>query len=299
MNQPVFLFILFLLGIAGRFLSFLPKDLYKKINKFIIYLPLPAITLAKIPHLQITQEVLFPIASAWIIFFISIAYALITAKLFGFKKETIACIILACGLGNTSFVGYPILSYLYGQQSIQYAIFVDQPGSFFLMSTFGVLIAVLFSSGNFDGKTILKKLFSFPPFIIFIISLFIPATWVENNTLDVLTFTGSFMVPLALLSLGLQFQLKLKEIEWKSFFTGIAYKLVFAPLIIYLLFYILLKKQGEIYVVSVMECAMPPMITSSIIASEYGLDEKLAGILPTMGILFSIPTLYFWHGLLG
>jgi hypothetical protein len=299
MNQPVFLFILFLLGIAGQFLSFLPKDLHKKINKFIIYLPLPAITLAKIPHLQITQEVLFPIASAWIIFFVSVAYAIMIGKIFKFQKETMACIILACGLGNTSFVGYPVLNYLYGPQSIQYAIFVDQPGSFFLMSTFGVLIAVLFSSGNFNAKIILQKLFAFPPFIIFIVSLFIPASWVENNTLDVLNFIGSFMVPLALLSLGLQFRLKLKEIEWKSFLAGISYKLVLAPLIIYVLFFLVLKKQGELYTVSVMECAMPPMITSSIIATEYGLDEKLAGILPTLGILFSIPTLFFWHWLLG
>jgi predicted permease len=193
---------------------------------------------------------------------------------------------------------YPFLTYFYGPESIQYAIFVDQPGTFFLMSTFGVLIAVLFSAGKFDGRSILKTLLSFPPFVVFMISLFLPSGWVDGNIRNVLNFIGSFMVPLALLSLGLQFRPKLQEIAWKPFMTGILYKLVFAPLIIYVLFYLILKKEGELYAVSVLECAMPPMITSSIIASEYGLDEKLAGLLPTLGLLLSIPTLAFWQWLL-
>jgi predicted permease len=222
----------------------------------------------------------------------------VIGKIFNLSKATIGCIILACGLGNTSFFGYPFLTYFYGADSIRYAIFVDQPGSFFVMSTFGVLIAVLFSSGNFNLKEIAIKLFSFPPFVVFLISLFLPPMFVVGKTLDVLNFIGSFMVPLAMLSLGLQFKLKLSEIEWESFFAGLAYKLLLAPLIIYVLFYLILKKQGEIYAVSVLECAMPPMITSSIIASEYGLDEKLAGILPTLGILLSIPTLAFWYWML-
>lgn len=41
------------------------------------------------------------------------------------------------------------------------------------------------------------------------------------------------------------------------------------------------------------------MITSSIIASEYGLDEELAGVLPTLGIILSIPSLAGWYYFLG
>ncbi|MFM2282917.1 MAG: hypothetical protein RL222_421, partial [Bacteroidota bacterium] len=45
----------------------------------------------------------------------------------------------------------------------------------------------------------------------------------------------------------------------------------------------------------IIECAMPPMITSSILATEYGLNEKLANALPTLGILLSVPSLLFWR----
>src|SRR4051812_5381361 len=106
--------LLFLFGIAAQFFTSLPKNLYKKINRFIIYIPLPAITLAKIPHLQITSAVAFPIASAWIIFFVCVLYVLIAARVFNFDRKTIGCLILCCGLGNTSFIGYPLLQYFYG-----------------------------------------------------------------------------------------------------------------------------------------------------------------------------------------
>ena len=299
MNHPILLFGLFLLGIAAQFFSFIPKGLFRKINKFIIFVPLPAITLSKIPHLNITQEVIYPIASAWIIFFMSILYAFAAGKFLKWDKKTIACIILCCGLGNTSFVGFPILSYFYGEQSIRYAIFVDQPGSFLIMSTLGVLIAAYFSSSDYTQKDIIKRLLKFPPFLVFIVALFIPENYIEGNILNILEPTGMLMIPLAMLSLGLQFKWHLKEIAWRNFFAGIFYKLILAPLVIFVLFFLILDKRTELHTISVLECAMPPMITSSIMATEYELDEKLANALPTLGILFSIPTLFFWKWILG
>ncbi|MDB5227728.1 MAG: Membrane transport protein [Bacteroidota bacterium] len=299
MQHPeTLLILLFFLGIVAQFFSFVPKDLYHKINKFIIFVPLPAITLSKIPHLPITPSVMFPIASAWIIFIVSIAYAFLVSKIFKFERKTTACFILCCGLGNTSFVGYPLLKYLYGEQSIQYAIFVDQPGSFLILSTFGILTAAYFSSSEYNYKQMAERLFKFPPFLVFILALFIPAHFIEGKTLWTLDLIGKCMVPLAMLSLGLQFKRNIKDIEWKKFFTGIFYKLILAPLLIFILVFIFLHKRGEMYTITVMECAMPPMITSSILATEYELDENLAAYLPTFGLLLSIPTLFLWKWIL-
>lgn len=298
LQQPFILLILFLLGIFVQYFTSLPKDTYRKINQFILYVPLPAIVLAKIPILQITPTVLFPIASAWIIFIGAALFAYIYCKYMKYDNKTMACIILCCGLGNTSFVGYPVLSYFYGEQSIQYAIFVDQPGSFLILSTLGVFIATYFSASEFSIKEISLRLLKFPPFIAFLMALCIPENLLQGKPTEILDFTGKFMVPLAILSLGLQFKLSIKEIEWKKLSAGLIYKLIIAPFIIYLLFYFILHKRGELYAVSIIECAMPPMITSSILATEYGLDERLANTLPTLGILFSIPTLLCWKWIL-
>ncbi len=294
LQQPYILIILFVIGIVAQFFTFLPKDLFRKINQFILLLPLPAIVLTKIPFIEITHEVIFPIASAWIIFFVSAIYAYVFCKIFDYDKKTMGCIILCCGLGNTSFVGYPFLKYFYGDESLQYAIFVDQPGSFLILSTFGILVATFFSSSNLNLKKIILRLVKFPPFIIFIIALFLPKELITGTTFNVLEFLGKMMVPLAILSLGLQFKLSFKEIEWNKLFGGILYKLVLAPAIIFIISYFILQKTGEIYTISIIECAMPPMITASILAVEYDLDRDLANAFPTLGILFAIPTLMFW-----
>ncbi len=298
LQHPSVLLLLFMLGIIARYFSFLPKEVYRSINKFILYVPLPAIVLTKIPFLEITHEVIFPIASAWIIFFASVLFAYVFCRLFHYDKKTMACLILCCGLGNTSFVGYPILRHFYGEQSLQYAIFVDQPGSFLILSTLGILVATYFSASSLDLKQMGWRLFKFPPFLIFILALFIQKELITGKALDILTFLGKFMVPLAILSLGLQFKLSLKHIVWKKLSAGLFYKLLLAPFIVFALFYFILNKHGELYSVSVLECAMPPMITSSILAVEYDLDSELANALPTLGILFSIPTLLFWKWLL-
>ncbi len=294
LQQPYILILLFILGICFQFFQFIPKDLHRKINQFILFIPLPSIVLTKIPFIQITSEVIFPIASAWIIFFVSALFAYIFCKFLNYDKKTMACLILCCGLGNTSFVGYPFIKYFYGEQSLQYAIFVDQPGSFLILSTFGVLVATYFSPSIFSYKEMLLRLIKFPPFIAFIFALCIPKYLITGTALDTLDFLGQFMVPLAILSLGLQFKLSFKEIEWKKLSAGLFFKLIFAPFLIYLIFNIFLDKKGELYTISIIECAMPPMITSSILATEYGLNEKLANSFPTIGILFSIPTLLFW-----
>jgi predicted permease len=290
---------LFLLGIASPYLHFIPKDLYKKINKFIIFIPLPAITLYNIPKLDINKSVVLPILSAWIIFFGAIIFFILISKKLKLSKETIACLILSCGLGNTSFVGFPILTQLYDAKAIQYAIFVDQPGSFLIMSSFGVFIAHFASTGKVNFNNILKKLFSFPPFICFLIALFIHKNFIPTNIDVVLKNIGSLMIPLAMLSLGMQFKLNFKAIAWRNFFVGISYKLLIAPTIIYILFVLILDQNTFPNKISIIECAMPPMITSSIIAADHQLDEDLAAVLPTLGIIFSIPTLIFWKFILG
>ncbi|MEN9448120.1 MAG: hypothetical protein RJA25_1410 [Bacteroidota bacterium] len=298
LQQPSVLILLFIIGIIVKYFQILPKDTARQINKFILNVPLPALVLVKIPFLEMSKEVVFPIASAWIVFLGSVIFAYFICKYFKYDKKTMACIILSCGLGNTSFVGYPVLEYFYGGESIRYAILVDQPGSFLLLSTFGILIATSFSSNGFNWKSILLRLIKFPPFLIFIFALFVPKQFISGFTFDALTFLGAWMIPLAILSLGMQFKFNLKEIPWKKLNIGLSYKLIIAPLFIYILYVVILGKEGQIFTVSVMESAMPPMITSSLLAHEYDLDADLANAFPTIGILCSIPTLLLWKFIL-
>jgi hypothetical protein len=50
--------------------------------------------------------------------------------------------------------------------------------------------------------------------------------------------------------------------------------------------------------VSIMESAMAPMITASILASNYGLKPKLSSMMIGVGIPLSFISLAFWYYIL-
>jgi predicted permease len=74
---------------------------------------------------------------------------------------------LNCRAGNTSF-GFPIIEALYGQEGMKTAILVDQPGTFVVLSTLGIIVATMYSKGQIAFR-FLKKLF-FSPFITFVVA---------------------------------------------------------------------------------------------------------------------------------
>jgi predicted permease len=56
-------------------------------------------------------------------------------------------------------LGFPIIEALYGEEGLKTAILVDQPGSFVVLSTLGILVATIYSSGNPNGFQIAKRFF--------------------------------------------------------------------------------------------------------------------------------------------
>ena len=61
---------------------------------------------------------------------------------------------------------------------------------------------------------------------------------------------------------------------------------------------LIFEKTGLLMDVSIMEAAMAPMITASILASTYGLKPKLSSMMIGFGIPLSFITLAFWFWIL-
>jgi predicted permease len=284
--------LLFAAGYAFKYIPGVPQDLYRRINGFIIFLPLPAITLLFIPKLELTTEAWFPVVSAWAIYALAIPFFYLLKFLFKWTTELYACLVLVCGLGNTSFIGYPIVELLYGADNLTYAILVDQ-STFVVLSTVGVIWATSFSHGKPNIKSSLLRLIKFPPFLTFVAAFFIPAE-VLLPAEPWLNFLGSLMVPLAIFSVGIQFRIGIQNIDLGAFYAGLFYKLLFVPLILYLVVFVALGKEGMLFEVAFIECAMPPMITASIIANQYRLEGEVANALVTYGIPVSFATLWMW-----
>ncbi|HLT22803.1 MAG TPA: AEC family transporter [Bacteriovoracaceae bacterium] len=285
-----------LIGLLLQRNKSLPKDAHIALNAVILHVPLPAIALLNIPKLEWDLSLMTLVLVPWIIFGIGALIIPLVGKYFSWDRATIGCLILTAGLGNTSFVGFPVLEALYGREALKYGIFLDQAGSFLIISLFGVGVATKYSFGALNMKGIFKKIFLFPPFLAFLLAVIMAFLgWKAEGMVEgILTQLAVTLTPLALVSVGLQLKIKEFSGELRPLLFGLGYKLLLAPLIIFSL-YTFLDLPKIIFNVSVIEAAMGPMITGAIIASTYSLNARLTSLMVGVGVPASFLTLYCWH----
>lgn len=285
--------------IVGVFLIKLkafPENSYKIINSLIIYICLPALTLYYIPQIEVKKELLFPALVIWIIFPLSILFFVLLEKIFKWDKKTTGALILTAGLANSSFVGFPVLIALFGEEGLKIGVIIDQAGSFLVLSTLGVIVASVYSSGSYSSKKIIADILKYPPFYAFVISIILIALGIKNNEIigSILQKLGAPTIILALISVGMQLKTRFDNLLWKELSSGLIYKLLLAPAIIYLLA-IVFKITGLVNQVSIIESAMPPMVMGSVLATQFELNPTLANLMIGVGIPLSAITLTFWY----
>jgi predicted permease len=297
MNNFILIFVFLFLGLILQNVKQLPKNIHKVLNWTVIYICLPALALFYIPKIKWDIQLLYPIAVAWIGFVISYFFFNILGKKFGWSRKLTGCLIICAGLSNTSFLGFPIIEALYGEEGLKTAILVDQPGSFVVLSTLGILVATIYSKGNLSSVQIAKKIAFFPPFVTFCIACFMNVFQFDFHEWIQLVFksVGSLVTPLALLSVGLQLRFEKRSMHWGFLGLGLFYKLILTPAIIYFLYVIVLQQHSKDIEVAILESAMAPMITGCILASTYGLKPKLSSMMIGFGIPVSFITLIFWY----
>lgn len=297
MNSLILLFVCLFIGMGLRQLKAFPENATEVLNAFVIYISLPALALIYIPQITLEANLLFPVMSAWLVLAFSIVVILFLGKLFKWEKTTVGCLILTTGFGNTSFVGFPVVEALYGNEGLKMAFLVDQPGSFVALSTAGIVIASIFSNEALRKRDITRRVLLFPPFITFVIALGMNVTGIEatGTTLNVLERLGATLTPVALISVGMQLSLNFSKELALPIAAGLTYKLILAPAIIMLIYVFLLGGSGLAVKVSILESAMAPMITGSIVAIMYGLNTRLASLMIGVGVPVSFLTLMIWY----
>lgn len=289
------------LGMVLKRTSWFGADAHVALNKFVLGISLPALTLLYLPQMGLSLSSLAPVSTAWVVFVLAWMLFGIGGKLLGFDRATIGCIILCCGLFNSSFVGFPVITALYGEEGLQQALLIDQPGSFLVLSTLGIWVSVWYSSGSISGAEMAKKLFTFPPMLAFMAALVLLAIGFQHTELTegVLKPLGQTITPVALVSVGLQLQLERPAGLGKALGWGLAYKLLLAPAVILMLWVYVYRLPGVPMQVSVMEAAMAPMITGAILATQQQLNPRLANLFIGVGIPLSFITLIFWYWVVG
>ena len=186
----------------------------------------------------------------------------------------------------------------YGHQGLATGIIVDQLGSFLVLSTLGITVAGIYSSGRPSVGEMAKRIFLFPPFIALMLALLLMPVEYPDWLAIVLKRMGDTLAPLALLAVGFQLRLGHLAGNVRNLAIGLSFKLVLAPLALFLLYVPLLGAHGQAIQITLFEAAMPPMITSAILATEHDLDPPLATLMVAMGLVISFATLTCWWWLM-
>lgn len=293
MANLLLLGICFAIGIiAGRTRRF-PPDAAHALNAFVINISLPALILVQIHGLELDRSLIAPALMPWGLFIIGAGIFNVIGKRFRMSRRTIGCLMLAAGLGNTSFVGLPMIEAFYGRGAVGIGVLADQPGSFLVLSTLGIYVAARYSSGSLTARDLLLRVLRFPPFIALLLALLLRPFTFPDAVAQMLTRLGDTLTPLALVSVGLQLRLSELAGRERSLALGLGYKMILAPALILFVLAATLG-YGRTLQVTIFEAAMPPMITGALVAIEHDLDPPLATLLLGIGIPFGFLVLPLW-----
>lgn len=300
MDSIILIFVCMLAGVAMQRVKTFPANTHVSLNHFVIYISLPALALYYIPKIEISSALLYPLGIAWGTFVLAWGFFAALGKRLGWSKKLTGCLILTTGLGNTAFVGFPVIEALYGKSGLENAIIIDQPGTFVVLATLGIIVAATYSKGSPSTLHIAKKIVLFPPFVGFFIGMLM--NLFQYDFVDVIQPVfqrlGSTVTPVALVAVGLQLKIQRRSKHWGLLALGLFFKLMILPAVFYLFYKIILGGEGLMIDVSIMEAAMAPMITAAILASSHGLKPRLAGMMIGVGIPLSFITLAFWYWIL-
>lgn len=277
-----------------------PKNTADVLNQYVIIIAFPALILQKASLIEFRTQMLTPIIIPWLAVAFTLIVILALAKMYQWKNQVTGVLLLLIALGNTSFLGFPLVQHFYGDSGLAVALVYDQIGSFLALSIYGTVIIAIYSNhGNTVSiANIIKKIISFPPFICLVIALIFPSFIQSNLIQNIVQPIASTLIPVVLIAVGMQLRFTVKSEYITPLIIGLSMKMVLIPLSMYLIFSRIIDTNSLVFKVSIFELAMAPMITAAAMASLAGFSKSLSSAIVSYGILIAFITLPVLHKIL-
>jgi predicted permease len=303
----VWLPIALLVAAGGLWVRFRPQfpanNLRVNLNRMVVDVFAPPLLFALSAQAEISREMLtVPVLTiAGIGFSFALLYPLLwhTRMGRGMARETRAAILLAGTFGNVLFMGYPTLTFLYGDIGGSYAAFADVLASTPLVWTFGVWIATRLGHEGGHGTSLLRTMLSLPPIWGFVLGFAVNLSGLEVAPLvKAAKFMGQATIPVMLFTLGL-------SIPWgalkpsRPVLAAVAVKLLITPLLVFVLARSLFGELKPAQTAAILETAMPTMLMAASFADRFKLDVRAAALTASWTSLVFLVTLPLWIALLG
>jgi predicted permease len=283
------------LGIVLRASGRLPAGSHVTLNAVIVNIALPALTFASVRKFTFDPSLLYAIAMPWIVFALGAVFFVCLARVLALDRATTGGLLLTGALGNTSFIGLPMIETFFGRDSMRVGLLIDQLGSYLILSTVGLAAAAAFAGSRATPSAMLDRVIRFPPFQALVLTVLTAGVALPPWFDPMLMRLGEAIPMLAMLSVGSQLTFDQLAGNCRTLAIGLSFKLVLVPALIAALYIGLLPATMRATAdVTIFEAAMAPMIGGGIVAAQYGLNAPLSSLMLGVGIPLSLVTVPGW-----
>ena len=288
----VVLFIIVILGYVACKLGYMGDKIDKKLSSIVVDITCPLLVLSSVMGDELPDRTLIlPLLGVgFLTYILLLVFGFWVPRLITKNHDDQGMIGFALMFANVGFIGYPIVSSIFGPHAVFYAALLNMPNTFFIFTAGVMLIKGEYSLKQFNPKVLVS-----PAMLGAFLAAIIVALGI--HTPDIIarpvTMVGNITVPAALMIIGSSMaKLPIREIigSSKVYITALL-RLTIVPLSIYFLF----KACGVsdlVNNINTVVIAMPVASFGTMFCLKYGRNPSLiteTTFITTLGSIITIP----------
>ena len=288
----VVLFIIVILGYVACKLGYMGDKFDKKLSSIVVDITCPLLVLSSVMGDELPDRTLIlPLLGVgFLTYILLLVFGFWVPRLITKNHDDQGMIGFALMFANVGFIGYSIVSSIFGPHAVFYAALLNMPNTFFIFTAGVMLIKGEYSLKQFNPKVLVS-----PAMLGAFLAAIIVALGI--HTPDIIarpvTMVGNITVPAALMIIGSSMaKLPIREIigSPKVYITALL-RLTIVPLSIYFLF----KACGVsdlVNNINTVVIAMPVASFGTMFCLKYGRNPSLiteTTFITTLGSIITIP----------
>ena len=295
MDKLITLFIYIIVGYFIKRKNVVDDKFMAGFIKFLMCVTLPALVINTF-QIDYSGEMLKRGASIYfislIIYVFSIFIAVLSGRALKISRPALGVWIFAVVFPNHCFMGWPVMSAVFGEEALFYAAFANLAFSTFAY-TYGIYAIAKYGE-NDGGKVSFKKLI-FTPInvsIVIGIALFVTGLRFPSSVANAISGIGNVTTPLAMIYCGMLLTgNKMREVfaDWRVYALSLL-RLIIIPALVFA-FAGIFVKDPLVFAVLVIGHSMPVAGFCAMFAGEYGGDAVLASRFIFVSTLLCIITI--------
>ncbi len=288
------IFLLIGVGVISRRLGLLRFEDRVALNNIIIFICLPALIFSAAREAPLEPSLLLISAVSLAIGLVTLLIGYSLARLAGLQGPLLGAFLLASGVGNTGYLGYPLTQALFGQEHLVKAVFFDIFGTVVLLFTAGIYFANKYGRSS-DNAPRQAALYAAPNLAGLILGFVVTDMQLPGSLQLAIDSLAEATTAVIMLSIGISLSARFgRRLGSVTLLTVL--KLAVMPLVA-LAMLLALDLPSVVGGVVLLQSSMPVALMTFVIGDKYELDRDFLSGAILVSTVLSMLTIPGWLGI--